>query len=191
MYFVMQKSQTFTQKQPPWGDQDIRSIQNRNITSNSDLCLDEKLATQIKALNFFNYISTSWIAWTHTKQFSPKVERYIFEEGKIFNKNWPNHNYFCFQALHKIRENHSYTFYVTYCYSTEPFRCTARSHTHGQTGSHYRVKTMNDAHARRTRSTDIMHEWVSENACDMGKPHDACTERDSVRCKVPWPLRKH
>jgi len=52
MYFVMQKSQTFTQKQPPWGDQDIRSIQNRNITSNSDLCLDEKLATQIKALNY-------------------------------------------------------------------------------------------------------------------------------------------
>jgi len=50
----------------------------------------------------------------------------------ICNKNWTNYNYFCFQQLHRIRENaekqnHCYTFYVTYYYTTELDRYTAWS----------------------------------------------------------------
>jgi len=52
----------------------------------------------------------------------------------ICNKIWPNYNYFCFQQLHRIRENaekqnHCCTFHVTYYYSAELVRYTARSHT--------------------------------------------------------------
>jgi len=103
-----------------------------------------------------------------------------------------NYNYFRFQQLRRIRENaekqhHCYTFYVTYYYTTELARYTARSHTRKpdkpmQSEDNERCSYMTH------RSTD--NAWVSDTTCDMGNAQDACMEQDSVRYEVPWPLTK-
>jgi len=107
----------------------------------------------------------------------------------ICYKNWSNYNYFCFQQLHRFRENaekqnHCYTFYVTYYYTPHSLPGTQIDHTRGSQTGPCRVKTANDVHPWHTDNA-----WVSANACDMGKPQYACMEQDSGYYKVPLLIR--
>ena len=106
----------------------------------------------------------------------------------ICNKNWPNYNYFSFQQLHRIRENAEKQTIVTPSMlpTTTPqsLSGTQHDHTYGSQTGPCRVKTMNDVHTWRTDNA-----WLSENACDMGKPQHACMEQDSGCYKIPLLIR--